>query len=213
MAYPWCARGGEFRAQVAGGVGREEEEASPGGLSGEEGSIPGVVDFQGGFLPVVGMAQAAEASGDVEGEAEGGGQERGEEQKEPGSFSGTEMVCMAKPGESEEEEQGGGQEEELDGEEGGEVGELVGHKEGEPDGAGMQAEGVLELAPCKKGEEQEGEGEEGDAPEPGHPLLGGVQGAVGEGGVGVAMIQGQVVGGVEEIRIFSFQRIAFPGTL
>lgn len=49
-------QGGEFRAQVAGGVGREEEEASPGGLSGEEGSSPGVVDFQGGFLPVVGMA-------------------------------------------------------------------------------------------------------------------------------------------------------------
>ena len=73
--------------------------------------------------------------------------------------------------------------------------------------------GVLELAPCKKGEEQEGEGEEGDTPEPGHPLLGGVQGAVEQGGVGVATIQGQVVGGVEEIRIFSFQRIAFPGTL
>ena len=49
-------QGEEFCAQVVGGVGREEEEASPGGLSGEEGSSPGVVDFQGGFLPVVGMA-------------------------------------------------------------------------------------------------------------------------------------------------------------
>ena len=87
----------------------------------------------------------------MEGEAEGGGQERGEEQKEPGSFSGTEMVCMAKPGESEEEEQGGGQEEELDGEEGGEVGELVGHKKGEPDGAGMQAGGSLGTSAMQEG--------------------------------------------------------------
>ena len=120
---------------------------------------------------------------------------------------------MAEPEESEEEEQSGSQEEELDREKGGEVGELIGHKEREPDGSGMQTERILEGFPGKEGEGKEGEGEKRDAPKPDHPLLGGVQGAVQEGGVGVAAIQGLIVSGIEEPRVFSFQRIASPGTL
>ncbi len=46
----------KFCSQVVCGVGGEEEDMSPGGLSGEEGAISGAVDFQGGFLPMVGMA-------------------------------------------------------------------------------------------------------------------------------------------------------------